>query len=115
MKLPERYKNMLLNLFEEASLPMEVWAYGSRVYGGAHPGSDLDLVVVAQNEEPLPFEVLNNLQGCIRESNIPILVELRDFYRLPESFQENIEAQHEVIFSNVLRVVSEPKTDYKKS
>jgi hypothetical protein len=31
MKLPERYKNMLLNLFEEASLPMEVWAYGSRV------------------------------------------------------------------------------------
>jgi hypothetical protein len=72
-------------------------------------------VVVAQNQEPLPFEVLNNLQGRIRESNIPILVELRDFYRLPESFQENIEAQHEVIFSNVLRVVSEPKTDYKKS
>ncbi len=106
---------MLIPLFEAVGQPIEVWAYGSRVTGGAHPGSDLDLVVLPQNQEPLPFEVLNNLQKRIRESNIPILVELRDFYRLPESFRKNIEAQHEAIFSNVLRVAGEPKPDYKKS
>ena len=115
MILPSHYKNMLIPLFEAVGQPIEVWAYGSRVTGGAHPGSDLDLVVLPQNQEPLPFEVLNNLQKRIRESNIPILVELRDFYRLPESFRKNIEAQHEAIFSNVLRVAGEPKTDYKKS
>lgn len=98
MMLPERYKNMLLSLFEEANMHIEVWAYGSRVTGDAHAGSDLDLVVLAQNNEPLPLDFLNDLQRRIRESNIPILVELRDFYRLPESFQKSIEAEHEVLF-----------------
>ena len=114
MMLPERYTNMLLSIFQEVSLPIEVWTYGSRVTGDAHAGSDLDLVVLAQNHEPLPMDHLNELQRRIRESNIPILVELRDFYRLPESFKKSIETRHEVLFTTVLRTASEPQTRYKK-
>lgn len=113
MMLPERYKNMLIALFTTVPVPIEVWAYGSRVTGSAHAGSDLDLVVLAQHNEQIPTELLASLQKSIRESNIPILVEVRDFYSLPERFRKNIEAQHEVIFSNVLRTASEPHHDYQ--
>ena len=114
MMLPERYKNMLIAIFETARQPVEVWAYGSRVNGDAHAGSDLDLVVLAANHQPLPIAEVTALQKRIRESNIPILVELRDFYRLPESFRKNIAANHEVLFSHELHLASEPKPDYKK-
>jgi predicted nucleotidyltransferase len=112
MMLPERYKNMLTQIFESAGQPIEIWAYGSRVNGDAHAGSDLDLVVLAGNHDPLPQRMVTGLQERIRESNIPILVELRDFHNLPERFKTNIESNHEVLFSNVLRVASEPKPKY---
>lgn len=109
MILPAHYKNMLIPLFEAVGQPIEVWAYGSRVNGDAHAGSDLDLVVLAGNYDPLPQRVVTDLKERIRESNIPILVELRDFYSLPERFKTTIENNHEVLFNNVLRVASEPK------
>lgn len=114
MMLPKRYKEMLIALFEAISVPVEIWAYGSRVNGDAHAGSDLDLVVLAANHKPISLDVLSSLQEQIRESNVPILVELRDFYGLPDGFRKNIEANHEVLFSNVLRVASEPNSGYKQ-
>jgi hypothetical protein len=32
---------------------------------------------------------------------------------LPESFHRNIEAQHEVLFSNLQKMVNEPPAEYK--
>lgn len=55
-----------------------------------------------------------NLKEQIQQSNIPIVVELFDWARLPKSFHRNIEGQHEVLFSNMKMVVNETKSKYKK-
>jgi predicted nucleotidyltransferase len=78
---------------------MEVWAYGSRVNGTAHDGSDLDLVVRSLDGQPLPPNLIPSLRERIRNSNIPILVELRDWAKLPASFHESILVRHEVLYS----------------
>ncbi len=83
-----------------AHLPHEeVWAYGSRVTGTAHDTSDLDLVV----RHPADVQVKQGsafweLKDAISESNIPVLVELFDWARLPPAFYENITAQHVVLY-----------------
>jgi predicted nucleotidyltransferase len=100
MLLREKDKQTLLQLFSAVTIPIEIWAYGSRVNGSAHEGSDLDLVIRSENLKPLPLELYSELSEKIRDSNIPILVELRDWAMLPQSFHRNIEQQYEVLFSN---------------
>lgn len=114
MLLKSKYKQMLLEIFSGVSVPIEVWAYGSRVKGTAHEGSDLDLVILTPDRKKLPVDVLTDLKEKIRESNIPILVELFDWARLPESFHKNIDACHEVLLSFSYDKTNEPESEYKK-
>lgn len=113
MLLRDKDRERLIQIFSGLTIPVEVWAYGSRVNGTAHSGSDLDLVIRSQNLTPLPIDVFIKLQDSIRESNIPILVELQDWARLPERFRHNIEQQYEVLFSNAEMMVHEPPAKYK--
>lgn len=113
MILKPKYKQILLDIFSELTLPGEVWAYGSRVTGTAHDGSDLDLVVRTRDGEKLPIELLMELQEKIRDSNVPILVELFDWARLPASFHKNIEACHEVFFPVPENIADENEAEYK--
>lgn len=113
MQLREKYKQMLLQILSTINIPIEVWAYGSRVNGNAHDGSDLDLVIRSQNLEPLPTDKYIDLCEKIKESNIPILVELRDWAKLPKSFHQNIYEKHEVLFSNFLSALNEPIEKYE--
>jgi|JFJP01.1.fsa_nt_gi predicted nucleotidyltransferase len=115
MLLRIKDKQRLLNIFSSVEIPFEIWAYGSRVNGTAHDGSDLDLVIRSPKLNPLPTELYNELCEKIRDSNIPILVELRDWALLPESFHKNIEQQYEVLFSNVEVLVNEPPSAYQAS
>ena len=101
MLLRTKDKNRLIAIFETAPVQMEVWAYGSRVNGKAHEGSDLDLVIRTPNLDKMPIDIYLDLNEKIHESTIPILVELYDWARLPDSFHTNIEKQHEVLYSNV--------------
>ena len=70
------------------------WAYGSRVKWTARPQSDLDLVVFAAPEQ-------NGQVGALREaldeSSLPFRVDLFVWDTVPESFREQIEAQHVVL------------------
>lgn len=102
MLLREKDKERLINFFSHCEIPIEVWAYGSRVNGTAHDSSDLDLVVRTPNLTPLPYSVFNDLRRKIQDSNIPILVELMDWARLPESFHTNILEQYEVLYDSRL-------------
>ena len=99
MLLRNKDKERLIAIFETATVPIEVWAYGSRVNGDAHEGSGLDLVIRTPNLEKLPLNIFLDLKEKIQESNIPIVVELFDWTRLPVSFHKNILAKHEVLFS----------------
>jgi predicted nucleotidyltransferase len=104
MILRDKDKARLIALFETVPIPIEVWAYGSRVNGTAHEGSDLDLVIRTATLQKMPIDIYMELKEKIQESNIPIVVELFDWARLPQSFHKNIEAQHEVLFSNINRL-----------
>ena len=74
-----------------AHLPdAEVLAFGSRVRGTAHEGSDLDLVLRNPADLSLPQPDLFPLREALSESNLPILVDLLDWARIPESFRREI-------------------------
>jgi uncharacterized protein len=68
----------------------EVWAYGSRVQGTSHEGSDLDLVARNPSDPGKPQANLSDLREAFSESSLPILVDLLDWARIPESFRQEI-------------------------
>lgn len=113
MILRNKDRETLLRIFSSVNTPVEVWVYGSRVSGTAHEGSDLDLVIKTGSLQKLPIEILLAIKEKIKESNIPIVVEIFDWYRLPESFHRNIEAQHEVLYTNMDMMMNEPPAEYR--
>ena len=113
MLLRQKDKLTLTQIFSSVDVPIEVWAYGSRVNGTAHEGSDLDLVVRSKDLQKLPIAIFMQLKEKLTESNIPIVVELFDWARLPVNFHRNIKANHEVLYSNLQMIVNEPADEYK--
>ena len=79
---------------------VEVWAYGSRVTGRSHDGSDLDLVLRGPGLQGIPVDALGDFQEAIRHSNIPFLVEAHDWTRLPTHFHHEIEHDHVVLVTD---------------
>lgn len=88
------HRGILERIFRQHLPGMEVWAYGSRVNGRSHEGSDLDLVVRGPGLAEIPFEQMEELREALRESSIPFLVEARDWALLPESFHREIERRY---------------------
>lgn len=97
INLKPEYLIMVRKILAEYVPEAEVWAYGSRVDGDAHDASDLDLVVRNPDNLTLPKKNINELKNAFAESNLPILVDILDWARLPESFHERIAKCHEVI------------------
>ncbi|MDZ4202824.1 MAG: nucleotidyltransferase domain-containing protein [Gallionella sp.] len=97
--LPPKYLAQVQTLLRTHAPDMEVWAYGSRVSGGSHDASDLDLVLRnprnLQEEAPL----LADLKEAFIESNLPIRVDVMDWARIPASFHQEIERAHVVVQS----------------
>ncbi len=104
MILRAKDKEGLLTIFDNIQTPIEVWAFGSRVNGNAHEGSDLDLVIRTPNLQKMPQDFFLAIKEKIQKSNIPIVIELFDWARMPESFHKNIEAQYESLYSNFDRL-----------
>ncbi|MBI4827475.1 MAG: nucleotidyltransferase domain-containing protein [Nitrospinae bacterium] len=88
-------KALLLRHVPEA----EVWAYGSRVTGGGHEASDLDLVRRDPRDLSRPQKNYWELKEAITDSNTPFLVDVMDWARIPESFREQISKSYVVIQS----------------
>ena len=93
---PEHLK-MFVDIFNSYCPSAEIWAYGSRLNGNAHEGSDLDLVVKKFNS---PQKNVSELAGIINESNIPFLVDIHYYDDLPQSFQDEILKNYVVLFKN---------------
>jgi predicted nucleotidyltransferase len=74
----------------------EVWAYGSRVTGRAHEGSDLDLVIRTGGNGS-PSAALGRLRQALSESDLPILVDVQDWDRIPGAFRREIEKSYVVV------------------
>ncbi len=97
LHLASQHRRILVDLLREHLPEAEAWAYGSRVNGRSHEGSDLDLALRGPGLEELPWERLLEFEAAIRESAIPILVEAMDWARLPERFQREIEREYVVL------------------
>lgn len=95
--LREQDRKRLVELLAAHLPAVTAWAYGSQVNGDAHEASDLDLVLRSLDLSPIPLEHLDAFLQALRESNIPILIEARDWARLPDAFHQEILKNYVVV------------------
>ncbi len=107
LDLPSRYRDQIEALLREHVPGVEVWAYGSRVSGRSHEGSDLDLVLRGPDLKRIPSGQLTDLTEALEQSNVPILVQIHDWARLPESFHREIERKYVVLVDEEEQNVSD--------
>ena len=100
LDLLSKHRRVLEALLRKHLPDVEVWAYGSRVNGRSHDGSDLDLVLRGPGLKKIPIDCLANFEEAVRDSNIPFLVEARDWARLPEQFHREIKRNHLVLMGD---------------
>ena len=97
LNLPKPYLEQVVALLRIHAPQAEVWAYGSRVSGGGHAASDLDLVLRNPANPDTETPGLFDLKEAFIESDLPIRVDVMDWARIPESFHREIERAHVVI------------------
>lgn len=95
--LPAHHLQTLKRLLARHVPDAEVWAYGSRVTGGAHDGSDLDLVLRHPADPRLVPEGWCDLKNALEDSDLPMLVDVHPWADLPEDFHRAIEAAYVVV------------------
>jgi predicted nucleotidyltransferase len=95
--LAPRYLAQVKTILAEHLPDAQVWAYGSRVNGDHYDASDLDLVVhFLSDKAQEPFR-LSAVREAFSESNLPIIVQLVDWDRIPKSFRDEILAGYVVV------------------
>ena len=68
---------------------IEVFVFGSRAHGrNLKPFSDLDLCL--RGKHPVPTAWLDDLDAGFRESDLPIKVDVIDWYRTTPAFRDRI-------------------------
>lgn len=97
LHLLPRHRAKIEELLREHLPDVEVWAYGSRVTGESHDGSDLDLVLRGPGLKEIDIGRLGDFTEAVELSTIPFIVEARDWASIPKSFHESILQRYVVI------------------
>ncbi len=97
LDLLPRHRERIVQILAEHLPDVEVWAYGSRVNGRSHPGSDLDLALREPNLRPLDPAALRRAREAFQDSTIPFFVQAHDWARLPTYFHREIESRYTVL------------------
>ena len=97
LHLSPRHRAAIEAILRKHLPDVEVWAYGSRVTGRSHDGSDLDLVLRRPDGQEVPIDAFVDFEEALRGSNIPFLVEAHDWARVPQRFHREIERRHVVL------------------
>ena len=92
LALDARHLRTLQTLLAQHTPQAQVWAYGSRVHGTSHEGSDLDLVLRHRGDLSRDVPGLQALKAALQASDLPMLVDVHQWSRLPQAFHANIEA-----------------------
>ena len=95
LNVKDEYLKELKDIFTKYCPKAEIWAYGSRVKNDCHSGSDLDLVIKSFNEDN---KFVYELKDLLNDSDIPFLIDIQDFEKLPKSFQDEIKKEYVRIF-----------------
>lgn len=97
LQLLPRHLGIVRELLKKHLPHADVWAYGSRVHGDCYEASDLDLVVRNPMDPALETPDLWQVQEAFSESDLPIMVQLVDWARIPAAFHAEIEAGYVVV------------------
>lgn len=97
LALAPRHLAALCALLQRHVPDAEVWAFGSRVSGRAHEGSDLDLVLRNVQDAAQPVAGAVALQAALQDSALPMLVEVHDWALVPPAFHDSIMRAHRVV------------------
>jgi predicted nucleotidyltransferase len=73
----------------------EVRVFGSRIEGKAKKYSDLDLAVIGEGK--LEWRKVESLKDAFAASNLPITVDIVDWYAVSDEFRAIIEKHYEII------------------
>ncbi|HBA69489.1 MAG TPA: hypothetical protein DCZ40_09055 [Lachnospiraceae bacterium] len=93
--IKEKYLHEMIKIFNEYCPKAEIWAYGSRIGNDSHSGSDLDLAVNSFHDNT---KTIYELRELLNDSNIPFLVDIHEFDKLPEHFRKEILKNYISIF-----------------
>ena len=97
--IEDRHLEMVREVIKIHYPNAKVVAYGSRVDGDdrtAHEGSDLDLAVVDFGDSGLGGNI-SLLRDAFSKSNIPFLIDIFDYNKLPKNFKEEINKKNFLI------------------
>ena len=115
MILKPQDKEEILKIAKQVfKTPLEVLAYGSRVDGTAHEGSDLDLVLRSKNLKPIDIKELTDFKNKLSNSSIPIIIQFLDWATIPEYFRQTILKKHVVLYTSTNTDVSKTKSSLLK-
>ena len=91
LQISDRHLTILLGLLKAHVPHATVWAYGSRVDGPCHEGSDLDLVLLNPVNADSSVNNIPTLRSALQDSSLPFLVDVHDWALLPDGFRQNIQ------------------------
>lgn len=97
LQLAPQHLAQLQTLLAKHLPAADVWAYGSRVAGNAHEGSDLDLVLRNPQDLSQDVEGWFELKEALQDSTLPLLVDVHLWPRLPTAFHGEIERAYVVL------------------
>lgn len=95
MLLKDRHRETLTSILNRFPEIEEARAFGSRVTGKAHDGSDLDLMVAGNDQGEID---LPRLASAFQESYLPFKVDVFDRKYLPKPMLDNILEENEVVY-----------------
>jgi predicted nucleotidyltransferase len=92
MQLPSEYRNEIVNYIHQGlTVPVSIYLHGSRAKNSAHQGSDIDIVVKPQGNQPIPKFELMQVRARLSEGNIPYFVDIQDWDALPDWLKREIQ------------------------
>ncbi len=98
MLLRDKDRDAIISIAQQTfKEPITIWAYGSRVNGQAHDMSDLDLVLISKDNSKININEYIDFKEVLTDSNIPILIQVLDWNRIPHYFHQNILDNYEVL------------------
>ncbi|MCK5243199.1 nucleotidyltransferase domain-containing protein [bacterium] len=89
------YLNQVRQILQQYIPGHKVWAYGSRVQGQAHPYSDFDLAIISTS--PVNDSTMSKIKETFAQSDLPIMIDIRDWHELSKHFRNIIQSNYEVL------------------
>jgi predicted nucleotidyltransferase len=100
IKLEQKYLAVILKILNQYVPNCEVRVFGSRITNNAKKYSDLDLVLIADTK--IDRKHIEQLKDAFSESNLPISVDVIDWYTLSDEFKEIISKNYVVLRPKII-------------